>query len=111
MVLLLLQINSVVFVCTWRGCTYHTNTCSAIEAHIRNTHLGPKKEGDSDHEEEFYYTEREVAARRRRPRSPTATCAARRTRTPSTSDSSSAHSGKDCSLLCRMGPPGLSAFP
>lgn len=22
----------------------------------------PKKEGDSDHEEEFYYTEREVAA-------------------------------------------------
>ncbi|XP_035430865.1 zinc finger protein 395 [Spodoptera frugiperda] len=56
------RINSVVFVCTWRGCTYSTDTCTAIEAHIRNTHLGPKKEGDSDHEEEFYYTEREVAA-------------------------------------------------
>lgn len=38
--ILLLQINSVVFVCTWRGCGYNTNTCSAIEAHIRNTHLG-----------------------------------------------------------------------
>lgn len=56
------RINNVVFVCTWRKCGYHTNTCSDIETHIRKTHLGPKKEGDSDHEEEFYYTEREVAA-------------------------------------------------
>ncbi|CAH2068732.1 unnamed protein product, partial [Iphiclides podalirius] len=56
------RINSVVFECTWRGCGHITNSCSSIEAHIRNTHLGPKKEGESDHEEEFYYTEREVAA-------------------------------------------------
>ncbi|CAK1599918.1 unnamed protein product [Parnassius mnemosyne] len=56
------RINSVVFECTWRGCGHITNSCSSIEAHIRHTHLGPKKEGESDHEEEFYYTEREVAA-------------------------------------------------
>lgn len=55
------KINSVVYECTWRGCGYITTTCSLIEIHIRNSHLGPKKEGDNDHEEEFYYTEREVA--------------------------------------------------
>ncbi|XP_048482060.1 zinc finger protein 704 isoform X1 [Plutella xylostella] len=54
------KINSVVFECTWRGCGHTTNSCAFIEAHIRNTHLGPKKEGESDHEEEFYYTEREM---------------------------------------------------
>ncbi|XP_061711763.1 zinc finger protein 395 [Cydia pomonella] len=56
------RVNSVVFECTWRGCGYITNSCSSIESHIRLTHLGPKKEGESDHEEEFYYTEREVPA-------------------------------------------------
>ncbi|KPI93398.1 Zinc finger protein 704 [Papilio xuthus] len=55
-------INSVVFECTWRGCGHTTNSCSSIEGHIRNTLLGPKKEGESDHEEEFYYTERELLA-------------------------------------------------
>ncbi|KAJ2946342.1 hypothetical protein O0L34_g12379 [Tuta absoluta] len=55
------KINSIVYECTWRGCGLVTTTCASIEAHIRNTHLGPKKEGESDHEEEFYYTEREVS--------------------------------------------------
>ncbi|XP_053600784.1 zinc finger protein 395 [Plodia interpunctella] len=55
------RINSVVYECTWRGCGYRTNSCPSIEAHIRNTHLGKNKESESDHEEEFYYTEREIA--------------------------------------------------
>ncbi|KAI8429966.1 hypothetical protein MSG28_000426 [Choristoneura fumiferana] len=54
--------NNLVFECTWRGCGYITTSCTTIEAHIRLTHLGPKKAGESDHEEDFYYTEREVPA-------------------------------------------------
>ncbi|VVC97185.1 unnamed protein product [Leptidea sinapis] len=55
------RVNSIVFECTWRGCGYITHTCMSIESHIRQSHLGPKKEGESDHEEEFYYTEREIS--------------------------------------------------
>ncbi|CAG5078776.1 Similar to znf395: Zinc finger protein 395 (Xenopus laevis) [Cotesia congregata] len=56
---------SMVFKCTWPGCTEIRTTCPQIEKHVRQTHLGPKKVQDdddedealSDHEEEFYYQE------------------------------------------------------
>lgn len=51
------RINSVVFKCSWRGCGHYTSTRISIETHIRQTHLGPKNEVESDHEEEFYYNE------------------------------------------------------
>ncbi|XP_071449259.1 zinc finger protein 704-like [Hetaerina americana] len=54
-----------VFQCTWPGCQFVTTTCSTIEQHVRNSHLGPRENTDdpelSDHEEEFYYTEVELA--------------------------------------------------
>ena len=36
-----------------------TDSCAAIESHVRSQHLGPRQidEEISDHEEEFYYTE------------------------------------------------------
>ncbi|KAK6633397.1 hypothetical protein RUM44_003999 [Polyplax serrata] len=53
------------FRCTWPGCCYSVCDLPSIEYHVRQTHLGPKKETDlddlSDHEEEFYYTEVEVS--------------------------------------------------
>lgn len=57
--------SRLVFQCTWPGCLVITTTCSAIEAHVRATHLGPKdrdegSEMEDDHEEEFYYTEVEL---------------------------------------------------
>uniref|UniRef100_A0A1B6CTT6 C2H2-type domain-containing protein n=1 Tax=Clastoptera arizonana TaxID=38151 RepID=A0A1B6CTT6_9HEMI len=59
--------NRIVFQCTWPGCLAITTNCSSIEAHVRNTHLGPKQDRnlddsdmDDDHEEEFYYTEVEL---------------------------------------------------
>ncbi|XP_059608093.1 zinc finger protein 395 isoform X1 [Phlebotomus argentipes] len=61
--------NGPLFKCVWKGCNVIHSTVSQIEAHIRNAHLGPKKPrqsldddgtfSDSDHEEEFYYTELE----------------------------------------------------
>ncbi|XP_037074039.1 zinc finger protein 704-like isoform X2 [Pollicipes pollicipes] len=57
--------TQTVFKCTWPGCKMVTSTCSAIEKHVRNVHLGrpPRQENSdlSDHEEEFYYTEVDVA--------------------------------------------------
>ncbi|CAH1368303.1 unnamed protein product [Tenebrio molitor] len=49
------NVTRIVFQCTWPYCLKITNTCEAIEAHVRNEHL-------TDHvvdarEEEFYYTE------------------------------------------------------
>jgi len=57
--------SSTLYQCTWPGCKMVTSTCSAIEKHVRNVHLGPSPgEGElSDHEEEFYYTEVDVAHR------------------------------------------------
>ncbi|XP_050443437.1 zinc finger protein 395 [Adelges cooleyi] len=61
-----------VFQCTWPGCVTITTTVASIEAHVRQNHLGPRREksplddstNDSidDHEEEFYYTEVELGA-------------------------------------------------
>lgn len=57
--------SRMVFQCTWPGCQHLTTTCSAIESHVRKLHLGPRENGEdsdlSDHEEEFYYTEVELA--------------------------------------------------
>ncbi|XP_044726630.1 zinc finger protein 395 [Chrysoperla carnea] len=54
--------NRMIFQCTWPGCLYMTKSCTTIEAHVRNVHLGPRQNEDdlSDHEEEFYYTEVEL---------------------------------------------------
>lgn len=59
--------HGTIFQCTWKGCGVTEITVTKIEAHVRTTHLGPKKPrhsfdddeslSDSDHEEEFYYTE------------------------------------------------------
>ncbi|XP_074041984.1 glucose transporter 4 enhancer factor [Leptinotarsa decemlineata] len=48
----------IVFQCTWPSCMMSTDTCEAIEAHIRQEHLKGKVCEDS--EEEFYYTEIEI---------------------------------------------------
>lgn len=46
------------FKCTYRGCNYTDSVQSKMEKHIRNIHLGHKKpRHESDHEEDFYYTE------------------------------------------------------
>ncbi|XP_055907153.1 uncharacterized protein LOC129942280 [Eupeodes corollae] len=60
-------VNKRIFKCTWRGCDFTEKTSSNIERHVRDAHIGPKKArrsveddgsfSDSDHEEEFYYTE------------------------------------------------------
>ncbi|XP_037952620.1 zinc finger protein 395 [Teleopsis dalmanni] len=54
------------FLCTWKGCNFSEHTLQKIERHIRSTHLGKKPrrsaDYDSDHEEEFYYTEIEDEA-------------------------------------------------
>ncbi|KAK0159744.1 hypothetical protein PV327_010824 [Microctonus hyperodae] len=59
-------VTTLVFKCTWPGCTEIKTTCPLIEEHVRQSHLGPKKtkaQSDdddcdmSDHEEEFYYQE------------------------------------------------------
>lgn len=51
--------RSVIYQCTWPGCSATTRNCADIEAHVRSLHLGPRQidEEVSDHEEEFYYTE------------------------------------------------------
>lgn len=49
-----------VFQCTWPGCVKIHNTCSGIEKHVRIKHLR-REDSESDGEEEFYYTEIEVA--------------------------------------------------
>lgn len=60
------EATRLVFQCTWPGCHVRTTTCDSIEAHVRNSHLGPRNEGEDegmagdDHEEEFYYTELEI---------------------------------------------------
>lgn len=51
------------FQCTWPKCGKISSTCADIEKHVRNKHLGLKvdnTDSDSEHEEEFYYTEIEV---------------------------------------------------
>lgn len=51
------------FQCTWPKCGKISSTCTDIEKHVRNKHLGVKESStnsDSEHEEEFYYTEIEV---------------------------------------------------
>lgn len=51
------------FQCTWPKCGKISSTCTDIEKHVRNKHLGVKEsstDSDSEHEEEFYYTEIEV---------------------------------------------------
>ncbi|XP_034949859.1 zinc finger protein 395 isoform X2 [Chelonus insularis] len=59
-------VSTMVFKCTWPGCTEIRTTCPLIEKHVRQSHLGPKKSKTcdkdddfdmSDHEEEFYYQE------------------------------------------------------
>lgn len=51
----------IIYECTWPGCLSKTDTCDAIEAHIRKDHLNDRDEEElSDGEEEFYYTEREI---------------------------------------------------
>lgn len=57
-----LGMTRTMFQCTWKGCGKVHNTVSAIEKHVRTSHLGAKDyDSDmSDHEEEFYYTEIEV---------------------------------------------------
>ncbi|CAH1280498.1 unnamed protein product [Diabrotica balteata] len=52
------NLTRIVFQCTWPSCLKMTNTCDAIEAHIRNEHL--KDQVCEDSEEEFYYTEVEL---------------------------------------------------
>ncbi|KAF7989733.1 hypothetical protein HCN44_008407 [Aphidius gifuensis] len=59
--------KTMVFQCTWPGCFEIRTTCTLIEQHVREGHLGLKKfkqdqkDGEdcdmSDHEEEFYYQE------------------------------------------------------
>ncbi|GLV41426.1 Glucose transporter 4 enhancer factor [Carabus blaptoides fortunei] len=51
--------SRIVFQCTWPGCLVITTTCTAIEAHVRTTHLSDIKPLQ-EHEEEFYYTEVEM---------------------------------------------------
>ena len=48
-----------IYQCTWPGCSATTDSCAAIESHVRSLHLGPRQSDEeiSDHEEEFYYTE------------------------------------------------------
>lgn len=51
------------FQCTWPRCGKISSTCTDIEKHVRLKHLGVKEgsnDSDSEHEEEFYYTEIEV---------------------------------------------------
>lgn len=57
-----LGMTRTMFQCTWKGCGKVHNTVSAIEKHVRTSHLGAKDSDSdmSDHEEEFYYTEIEV---------------------------------------------------
>lgn len=53
----------VIFQCTWRNCNHQETQCQAIEAHVRQVHLGrsqPTEEEEEEHEEEFYYTEFEI---------------------------------------------------
>lgn len=57
------SLSRVVFKCTWPGCNQVTETETEIETHIREDHIGPREFGesdDSDHEEEFYYSEVEI---------------------------------------------------
>uniref|UniRef100_T1JA62 DUF4772 domain-containing protein n=1 Tax=Strigamia maritima TaxID=126957 RepID=T1JA62_STRMM len=52
------------FQCTWPGCKMLATACDLIEKHVRYQHLGRSgSDGaeESDHEEEFYYTEVEVS--------------------------------------------------
>ncbi|XP_018012488.1 uncharacterized protein LOC108669623 [Hyalella azteca] len=65
------------FQCTWPDCRELAESCSAIESHIRVTHLGlsarrrsrslsslhssSDSDSEDDHEEDFYWTEVEVA--------------------------------------------------
>ncbi|XP_046391901.1 zinc finger protein 704 [Ischnura elegans] len=67
--------SRMVFQCTWPGCQFVTTTCTTIEQHVRNSHLGPRQNADDpelsdDHEEEFYYTEVELAEASSCPRGP-----------------------------------------
>ncbi|XP_065350278.1 zinc finger protein 395 [Cloeon dipterum] len=63
------KVMCTVFQCTWKGCGVRTTSCEAIERHVRKMHLGPRnpegndEDPNSDHEEEFYYTELEEEAR------------------------------------------------
>lgn len=52
------NLTRIVFQCTWPSCLKITNTCEAIEAHVRDEHL--KDHVCEDAEEEFYYTEIEL---------------------------------------------------
>lgn len=57
--------KKTMYQCTWPNCVKISSTCSAIEKHVRDLHLGANmKEGSSESEsngeEEFYYQEIEV---------------------------------------------------
>ncbi|XP_043475291.1 zinc finger protein 704 isoform X2 [Leptopilina heterotoma] len=49
-----------VFKCSWPRCFAVRSTIEMIEKHVRESHLGPRKKDETDHEEEFYYQEIEM---------------------------------------------------
>ncbi len=53
-----------IYQCTWPSCNVQTIDCDLIEQHVRQVHLGRtaarSHDEDTDHEEEFYYTEFDI---------------------------------------------------